>query len=254
MRPVDEVRRALADEQAALAGLLAGRDAADGERPTRCPGWSVRHVVLHLAQSDELAAGSLTGRFGETLAGLTAGLPATSSVDEAAAAMVAAAEDSSWDAARARWQEAAGRLTAAGDTDLSARVPWVTGTVSARTLLTTRLAETWIHAGDVAAAFGVVPAPTERLRLVARLAWRTLPYAFGRAGRELAGPVAFHLSGPAGEPWDFVPDGAEAVTTVRGPAEALCAVAARRVPASATSLTAEGPDGALVLELVRTYA
>ncbi len=90
--------------------------------------------------------------------------------------------------------------------DLSTRVPWVAGDLAARTLATTRLAECWIHTGDVADPLGVVRIPGARLKLIARLAWRTLPYAFARAGRKLSGPVAFVLAGPLGERWDFVPD------------------------------------------------
>jgi uncharacterized protein (TIGR03084 family) len=129
----------------------------------------------------------------------------------------------------------------------------VAGELSARTLATTRLAETWIHAGDVADALGEELPFTDRLRPVARLAWRTLPYAFASVGRTMTGPVAFRLVAPSGEAWDFVPEGPE-VTTIHGPAAELCAVAARRVHPSATTLRGEGPDADAVLALVRTYA
>lgn len=86
---------------------------------------------------------------------------------------------------------------------------------------------------------------------IARLAWRTLPYAFERAGWELRGPVALELEG-RGETWQFVPD-ATPSTTIRGGAFDLCLVAARRLEPEETGLQAEGPDAAAVLELVRTY-
>jgi uncharacterized protein (TIGR03084 family) len=115
------------------------------------------------------------------------------------------------------------------------------------------LAETWIHTGDVADALGKpLPIP-DRARHIARLAWRTLPYAFGRAGRALAGPVAFELRGPSGDAWVFTPD-EPAVTTIRGDAGELCRVAARRTNPADTALTGEGPDADAVLDLVRTYA
>ncbi len=63
------------------------------------------------------------------------------------------------------------------------RVTWVSGQLSLHTLTATRLSEAWIHTGDIASALGVDLAPTDRLRHIARLAWRTLPYAFDRAGR-----------------------------------------------------------------------
>jgi uncharacterized protein (TIGR03084 family) len=153
-----------------------------------------------------------------------------------------------------RWDSAAEHLTGLLDgMDLSTRVRWVAGELSARTLATTRLSETWIHTGDIAAAVGIVPVATERLELIARLAWRTLPYAFDRAGETLSGPVAFRLVAPSGEQWDFMPD-EPAVTTISGSAAELCEVAARRADASATSLSGDGPDAARVLALVRTYA
>jgi hypothetical protein len=65
--------------------------------------------------------------------------------------------------------------------------------------------------------------------------------------------VAFRLVSPGGETWDLLPE-EPAVTTITGPAADLCAVAARRVHASATSLRGEGPDHEDVLNLVRTYA
>jgi uncharacterized protein (TIGR03084 family) len=132
-------------------------------------------------------------------------------------------------------------------------VTWVAGELSVHTLATTRLAETWIHTGDVAGALGVTLPPTGRIEHIARLAWRTLPYAFERAGRTLAGAVAFDLVGPQGEMWVFRSE-APTVTSVHGPAEDLCAVAARRVDPGDTRLVAEGADAAAVLELVRTYA
>ena len=133
------------------------------------------------------------------------------------------------------------------------RVDWVAGRLSVRTLATTRLAECWIHTGDVAAAVGATEEPSDRLEHIARLAWRTLPYAFARDGRELSGPVAFDLLAPSGARWHLVPD-EEPVTVIEGSGHELCLVAARRRAPDETSLHGTGPDVDSVLELVRTYA
>jgi uncharacterized protein (TIGR03084 family) len=251
---VDAVVSALAEQQQQLSGLLGSLDAADWRAPTRCEGWDVADVVLHLTQSNEMALGSVTGRFAEVVAGLTQGLGAAGSIDEGAALMVEQQRGSDTSELRARWSEGAARLLDALDSmDLSTRVTWVAGELSARTLTTTRLAETWIHSGDVAGALGVTLAPTDSLRQIARLAWRTLPYAFSSVGRTMAGPVALRLTSPTGDAWDFVPD-EPAVTTISGPAVELCAVAARRVDPSSTTLRGEGPDAGDVLALIRTYA
>lgn len=245
---------ALRDELDELAGRLGGLAPADWGHPTRCEGWDVADVVLHLAQTNEMATASFSGTYAEVAAALAGGLPPARDVDEGAAAMVARDRRLGPAGIHDRWLRSAEALEAAAEAaDPHARVPWVAGELSARTLAVTRLAETWIHAGDVAGAVGAEQVATERLRHIARLAWRTLPYAFQRAGRNLAGPVAFHLTGPEGGAWDFVPD-EEPVTVIRGPGADLCLVAARRVSASQTPLEGAGPDAAAVLELVRTYA
>ncbi|MGH9016396.1 MAG: maleylpyruvate isomerase family mycothiol-dependent enzyme [Acidimicrobiales bacterium] len=251
---MEEIVEALAAQQQEMSGLLVGLDDRGWRRSTRCPGWDVADVVLHVAQSNEMAIGSASGRYAEAVSLLSDGLGPVGSVDEGAAAMVERQRGVGVDVLRRRWSDGAATLVTVLDgMDLSTRVTWVAGELSARTLTTTRLAETWIHAGDVADALGATLPATDRLRSIARLAWRTLPYAFAGAGRTMAGPVAFRLTGPAGQEWDYVPDD-DPVTGIAGPAADLCAVAARRLPASATALRGEGPDAAHVLSLVRTYA
>jgi uncharacterized protein (TIGR03084 family) len=251
---LDAVVTALADQQAELSGLLAGRDEAEWQRPSRCEGWTVGDVVLHLAQTNEMAIASVDGRFAEYLEQVGRDLGPASSVDDGAALMVAKERDRPIAVLRDRWQSTVDEFLQRLQTaDLHERVTWVAGELSVRTLVTTRLAETWIHTGDVADGLGVQLEPTERLRHVARLAWRTLPYAFARAGRELTGPVAFELRGPTAEQWDFIPDD-PALTTISGDGTELCLIAARRVEPADTSLTGEGPDADAVLDLVRTYA
>ena len=251
---MDAIVAALAEQHAELAGLLAELDDDDWKRPSPCEGWTVADVVLHLAQTDELALASARGHLAETAAELIGGMGSATDVDETAERMVGHERGQPGSVVRERWQANADelrRLFAASRP--SRRVQWVTGEVWTRTLATTRLAETWIHTGDVGEALGRVPPPTDRLQHVARLAWRTLPYAFARAGRELSGPVAFELHGPSGAAWNFLPDD-EPLTFVRGDGAELCLVAARRVDPSSTALQGEGPDAESVLELVRTYA
>jgi uncharacterized protein (TIGR03083 family) len=53
---VNDVAAALVAEHAALERLLAQLSEADWTQPTRCEGWTVADVVLHLAQTDEMAS------------------------------------------------------------------------------------------------------------------------------------------------------------------------------------------------------
>ena len=250
---------ALAEQQAELSAILSELDEPAWQRPSRCEGWTVADVVLHLAQTNELAAASAGARYAEALSELAGGLGPAGSVDDGAALMVARERGQPPPAVLGRWRDGADTLVRLlGACDPHRRLRWVAGELSARTLATTRLAETWIHTGDVAAAFDEPLPPTGRLWHIARLAWRTLPYAFGRAGRELAGPAAFVLRGPAGDEWKFVPASHSSptgpLTTIRGDAIELCLVAARRAEPKETNLRGEGPDAGAVLELVRTYA
>lgn len=251
---MDTVITALADQQAELSNLLDNLGDDGWRAPTRCVGWDIADVVLHLAQTDEVAIASATGRYAELATEIAGRVGPVDSIDDGAEKLVDLERDIPTTELRARWSSGAARLLDALDAiDSYTRVMWVTGEFSARTLATARLAETWIHTGDVASGMGIALAPTDRLRLIARLAWRTLPYAFAAAGRSMTGPVAFRLESPRGEMWDFLPDG-PALTTITGRAEDLCSVAGRRIDAAATSLRGHGPDYESVVSLVRTYA
>jgi uncharacterized protein (TIGR03084 family) len=251
---VHEVLDALRRQHGALEAIIEPLDDAAWARATRCDGWDVADVVLHLAQTDELARASAEGRFAERLQVLARGTEGQGNVDDGAAAIVDQERGVPHREVLDRWRVGSAMLRvalAAGDPHR--RVQWVSGQLSIHTLTTTRLAEAWIHTGDVADALGVAHEPTDDLEHIARLAWRTLPYAFSRDGWELHGPVAFDLRAPSGARWQFVSD-AEPATVVVGSGAELCSVAARRVAPQSTSLHATGPDARAVLDLVRTYA
>lgn len=246
---------ALTEQHRELDGLLSGLTTGQWDRQSRCPGWTVADVVLHLAQTDELTLASGRGEFAAAFV-TTRTHPdgrRARDIDEAAGLAVAAQRGPSGPELHERWRgsAAAVRELLAG-CDARQPLEWVTGALPARTLATTRLAEAWIHTGDVADAVGAEPEAGDRLWHIARLAWRTLPYAFARAGHAPAGAVALELTAPDGSTWDFTADGA--ATVVRGPARDFCLVAARRLDPDASGLAADGPDGRAVLDLVRTYA
>ncbi len=187
---MEAILAALDQQHSELATLLDRLDDDDWKRPTRCEGWFVADVVLHLAQTDELALASLEGRYADGLDVLAGGTDRAGTVDDGAAAIVAHERGMPSAAILERWRagaEAVRDALAVGDPHR--RVVWVAGELSTQTLAATRLAECWIHTGDVADALGVTQEPTDGVEHIARLAWRTLPYAFAREGRELAGRV-----------------------------------------------------------------
>jgi uncharacterized protein (TIGR03084 family) len=249
---VDEVVGALREQLDELASLVSGLDAEEWLAPSACPGWSVRDVLLHLAQTNDVAIASVEGRWDEVTA-MWAGVEATD-VDAAAGAAVAGSDLSPAEVHTWWTRSAAAMLRAFETCDPSARVGWVAGDLAARTLCTTRLSETWIHATDIAVGLDVDLAPTDRLWHVARLVHRTLPYAFARAGRDAPGPVRFELTSPTDPSavWTFGDE--DAPTVVAGPAHDLCRVAGQRAGVTGSALHASGPDAEAVLALMRTFA
>jgi uncharacterized protein (TIGR03084 family) len=250
---MEQIVAAVTEQQAELDGLLAGLDDDGWARPSACAGWSIGDVVLHMAQTNEMAVASARGELPAWMEGAYDGLRAATDIDDGAALMVEkergappAELDERWKASCRDLREA---LLACAPSD---RLTWVAGELAARTLGTTRLAETWLHTGDVADGLGVELVPGDRLQHVARLAWRTIPYAFQRAGREPPGPVAFRLSSPGGAAWHFGDD--DAPTRITGSGHELCLVAGQRARAADTGLLGEGPRADEVLELVRTFA
>ena len=251
---MQDILDALAAQQRELAQLLDSFTDADWAKPSPCEGWSAADVVLHLAQTNEMAIASARGRLAEYFASLAPMRQGARDVDEGADLMVDAERGAPNAELRSRWDMSANVLASAlADADPHARVDWVVGQLSVHTLATTRLAESWIHTGDVFTSVGREQLASDREQHIARLAWRTLPYAFARAGRgELSGGVTFVLMGSDGQEWRF--ESPDAATVVQGPAHDLCLVAARRRAPADTALCASGPDADAVLELVRTYA
>src|SRR5262245_13238503 len=101
---------ALVAEQAELSGILSDFGPPDWSRPSRCEGWDVADVLLHLAQTNELAVGSAQGEFDAVLNRLAGGLGPAGSVDDAVAAMVERERGAAGSEVFARWSSSASEL------------------------------------------------------------------------------------------------------------------------------------------------
>lgn len=245
-----DVFDALEQEYAAINAMLRALDAADWRRDSLCAGWSVADVVLHLAQTEEgvvrtTSAGAPPAAFGAR---------GSQTVDDAVGESVAAERGQTPSELLDRWTRASrASLEALRAADPAKSFAWATNPLRPRTLATTRLSEHWIHANDIAQPLGLRFPDTERLWHIARLAHRTIPYAYARAGRADAPTARVELDSPAGKRWEFgEPD---AGCTIRGSASEFCRIAARRLPfGDATTITVAGERGEEVLDLIRTYA
>ncbi|WP_379507441.1 maleylpyruvate isomerase family mycothiol-dependent enzyme [Nonomuraea zeae] len=237
----------LAAEYRQLDAALGSLTPGQWSHPSAAAGWTVSDVVLHLAQTEETVGGLPPGESEPLLSA------AGTTVDGLADEMVAAERGMAPEDLLARWRKAAfatpGALRAWPP---GTRLPWVRTSLSPRTLATTRLAEHWAHAQDIALPLGLPYPDTARLRHVAWLAHRTLPYAFALDGLPDV-PVFCDLTAPDGTTrWTFGDPAAPARIT--GPAAEFCRVGARRLTPAQTGLTAEGPRAADALRVVRNYA
>ena len=236
----------LAAEQDRLDAILGGLDDAEWAAPSAAAGWSVADVVLHLAQGEEAVTASTTG------VGLAARSTDGASVDDLMDRLVRA-ERQAPVAVLPRWRTARlAAVTALRAADPDQPLPWVAAPLKPATLATTRLAELWAHGLDITGPFGIAFPDTTRLRHVAWLAYRTLPYAFVLVG-EQPHSVFCELTAPDGtDTWRYGPPGADSAIT--GPAGAFCRVAAQRLAPAESGLQATGPHGSTALGLLRTYA
>jgi uncharacterized protein (TIGR03084 family) len=236
-------------EQGRLQVILAGLDEAQWQAPSGAAGWTVADVVLHLAQSEEAVSASAAGA---SLRNRPPPGGAATGVDELAGQLVQAERDTPGRVFR-RWQQAR-RAAVAALRAANPRQPlsWVAAPLQPATLATTRLAEHWAHGLDITGPLSIGFPDTARLRHVAWLAHRTLPYAFGVAGGQ-SPRIRCDLTAPDGiASWQFGPP--DAASVIAGPAAAFCQVAARRLAPEQSGLHVSGPDGAAALRVLRTYA
>ena len=249
----DAAVRALLDdleaEQHALLDLVRAIDADDWLRPTPARGWDVRDTIAHLADTDEMAIATATGRPGSLNERSEAG---ASGEDVTYRGVLHGRRRSGREVCA--WFESS--TTALREMFLSldpgARVPWGIGMRPA-SLVTARMMETWAHGLDVHAALGAATVDTDRLGHIAWLATRALPYAYTVAGREPPGdPVRVELTLPSGAPWSTGPE--DAPDRISGSAGEYCRVFVHRLaPSDASTLLAEGDAAADVLRVARAY-
>ena len=244
----EDVLEALAAEGDQLESLLASLSDGGWAHPSGCEGWTVSDVVLHLAQTEEAVVATLTGGTFEVPAGV-----AGNNVDEIMAGWVNAQRGAPAPDVFRRWADARrSALEALRQADPSRAVGWAAAPLKPRTLATTRLSEHWIHAQDIAEPLQADYPDSERLWHIARLAHRTVPYSYARAGRDDPPSLRLDLTSPGGEAWTFGETDAE--VRVKGSASAFCRVAGRRLSPDEARLEAEGERAEELLALVRTYA
>lgn len=233
-----------------LDALVADLPPARWKTDTPAAGWTIAHQIAHLLWTDRVALIAVTDEpgFAEVL-GRAAGNP-TGFVDAGAeelAALPPAQLLTDWRATRAALHD---ELLAVAD---GRKLPWFGPPMSAPSMATARLMETWAHGLDVADALGVTRTPAARLRSIAHLGVRTRDYAYAVHG--LTPPTApFHvkLTAPDGSVWTWGPE--DAAQQVSGSVEHFCMLVTQRRPRSALDVIAVGPDAGHWLSIAQAFA
>ena len=239
--------RAESDELDALVAPLA---AARWAEPTPSPGWTIAHQIGHLLWTDRAALPAVTDEagFAEMLA--AAGQDPDGFVDAGAEELAATQPAellNDWRVTRGRLHEALLEVAE------GRKLPWFGPPMSATSMATARLMETWAHGLDVADALGVKRPPTDRLRAIAHIGVRTRDYAF--VVNNLTPPTEpflVELRGPGGDTWTWGPS--DAAQRVTGSAEEFCFLVTQRRPLTALDITASGTDAQRWLKIAQAFA
>jgi uncharacterized protein (TIGR03084 family) len=240
----------LVAETAWLDEVLAALSPAQWRLRTPAPGWTIADQVSHLAYFDEatllsirdpdlfrLDAGALTGRGSD--------FP-----DQ-----IAAEYRHLGGAELLRWFRAArlALLDGYASADPDARLPWYGLDMGLASSVTARLMETWAHGQDIADTLGVQRPATSRLRHVAHLGVRSLPYSYLVNGLpQPDAPIRVELAAPDGGQWTWGPG--DAADRVTGTALDFCLVVTQRRHRTDTGLVISGQTAGQWIAIAQAFA
>ena len=260
MTKLEEVVGDLRAECAMLDAVLATLDEAGWRKETPAVGWDTRDTVGHLADTNDIMYDSVTNGSRDLMSEAQAAVEGTATaaadpgaVDLFTARQIEKVRTMSWQDVHAWWKSSSARLHDLLETlDPSQKYRWGPNMISPLSLGSARLMETWAHSLDVHAAANVDYVDTDRIRHVAFLGLRAMPYAFFLEGLDAPGLIRLELTAPSGETWTLGPD--DAPTVVRGSASDWCRLVARRDrDGCAQRLQAQGPDAANVIKHARAF-
>ncbi|WP_054815250.1 TIGR03084 family metal-binding protein [Nocardia arizonensis] len=243
---LDDFARECGDLDELVAPLEPGR----WQLPTPADGWDIAHQIGHLTWTDEVATLAASDADGFAALLTEAAPKASTFVDEAAAeaARMPAPE------LLTRWRHGRETLTAAlRAVPTGAKLPWFGPPMSAASMITARIMETWAHGQDVADALGVVRRPTARLRNIAHIGVRTRDFAYTVRGlTPPAEEFRVELDAPDGGIWAWGVEGAAARVT--GPALDFCLLVTQRRHLDDLAIRAVGPDAEQWLKIAQAFA
>ncbi len=249
----DRLNDLLTDLEAEGAQLESWIDGLAEERwqlPTPAAGWTISHQIAHLMWTDEVSLMAIQTPDGFGALMKKAAQSPTGFVDDEAQRLAQLPPDEllfRWKASRALLVEA---LRGVPD---GTKILWFGPSMSATSMATARLMETWAHSHDVAEALGIEPPRTSRAKHVAYLGVRTRGFVHMIHNRPL--PLEeprVELVGPDGEVWVWGPESSQQRVTGDGYDFAL--LATRRRHLDDVAIQADGDDVAYWLTIIQAFA
>ncbi|MBY0287926.1 MAG: TIGR03084 family protein [Mycobacteriaceae bacterium] len=239
--------RAESDE---LDALVADLPAARWSESTPSPGWTIAHQIAHLLWTDRVALTAVTDEAGFAAVLEDASKNPSGFVDAGAEELALTPPDellADWRRTRSRLHD---ELLTVAD---GRKLPWFGPPMSAPSMATARLMETWAHGLDVADALGVDRPATARLKSIAHIGVRTRDFAFAVNGlAPPADPFLVELCAPDGSTWSWGPS--DAAQRVTGSAQDFCMLVTQRRPRSQLDLTVTGADAERWLGIAQAFA
>jgi uncharacterized protein (TIGR03084 family) len=237
----------LVAETAWLDEILGALPPAQWQLRTPAPGWTIADQVSHLAYFDEATLLSIRDPDlfrldAEVLTGRGSDFP-----DQIAAEYrhLGAAD-------LLRWFRGARQALLDSYASI-ARLPWYGLDMGPASSVTARLMETWAHGQDIADTLGIQRAATSRLRHVAHLGVRSLPYSYAVNGLPRPdAPIRVELAAPEGGQWTWGPE--DAADQVRGTALDFCLVVTQRRHRTDTGLVITGQTAGQWIAIAQAFA
>lgn len=233
------------DELDALVATLP-----DWTDPTPAEGWTIAHQIAHLAWTDEVALRSATDPAGFREVVDHAMRDPEGFVDRGAADRARLGRDE----LLAGWRTGRADLLAAlAEVPEGHRLEWFGPPMSAASMATARIMETWAHGQDIVDALGVRRPPTARLRHVAHIGVRTRDFAYAiNQQTPPAEQFRVELTAPDGRTWVWGPE--ESAQRITGPALDFCLLVTQRRHRDDLALRATGEDAAHWLTIAQAFA
>lgn len=251
MTVADTIVNDLQAETAALDALVAELPAEGWAQPTPAAGWTVAHQIAHLWWTDRVALTSVTDEAAFAQIVAAAATNPLGFVDAATEELVA---DTPPERMLTEWRSTRDALHGAlREVPDGRKLQWFGPPMSAASMATARLMETWAHGLDVADALGVDVPGTARLKSIAHLGVRTRDFAFTVHGlTPPAEPFRVELRAPDGGVWAWGPE--DAAQRVSGSALDFCHLVTQRRPRTALDVVADGADAEQWLGIAQAFA